>query len=107
MKIRDLEVKNPDEIQTTIYECAYCSKRFLNKGSYYNHIKGNYCQGYFIDFEEKTQDYKNNRISADEYYEWCYEKGYLYTFIEISSEEKQKISDRAFKKICELYEEDY
>ena len=106
MKIRNLEVRNPEKIQTTIYECAYCSKRFLNIGSYYNHIKGNYCNGYFIDFEEKTQDYNNNKISADEYYEWCCEKGYLYQFVELTPEEKDKISDRVFKKICSLYEVD-
>ena len=105
MKIRSLEVKEPKEIKITVYECAYCTKRFLNKGSYYNHIKGNYCTGYFIDFEEKTRDYKNNKIGADEYYEWCYEKGYLYTFIEISKEEKDKISNKVFEKICKLYED--
>lgn len=107
MKINGLEVNKPITLlEEIIYACPYCSKKFLNKGSYYNHIKGKYCHNYFIDFEEKTQAYKNNEISADEYYDWCYEKGYLYMF-EITPEEKEKISNRVFEKISKLYEEDY
>ena len=102
MKIKGLEVENPKEIQTTIYECAYCRKRFINKGSYYNHISKKYCWNYYIDFEEKTQKYKENKITKKEYYQWCYENGYS-GFINLDEATKNELGEEFFNKISSMY----
>lgn len=102
MKIKGLEVKNPEEIQTTIYECAYCAKKFLNKNSYYNHIAKKYCLSYYIDYEEKTQEYKENKITVQEYYEWVYEHGYS-EFVGMTEKEKEQLSENFLRKIEDLY----
>ena len=106
MRIKGLEVKNPEEIQTTIYQCAYCTKKFLNKNSYYNHIAKKYCLNYYIDFEEKTQKYNQNKITKKEYYLWCYENGYV-DFLNLNGATKEELGKELFEKIENLYDDYY
>lgn len=108
MKIRELKVAEANEIQTTIYECPYCSKRFLNKGSYRNHIDKKYCHSFYIDYEIKTQEYEEGKITQEEYYMWCYEKGYA-EFLNIDEATREKLGNDFFEKLCSLYNysEDY
>lgn len=102
MKINGLEVKKPIEEQTIIYHCPYCNKRFLRKSSYYNHISKKYCWNYYVDFELKTKEYKENKITVQEYHEWVYEHGYC-ELVVITKEEKEQLSENFLKKIEDLY----
>ena len=102
MKILGIETKKPIEENITIYKCPYCHKKFFNKNSIRNHITKKYCQYLFIDFEIKTNLYKENKINTQEYYEWCYENGYI-EFCNITIEEKKKLSKQFFDKIESLY----
>jgi len=110
MKINGIEVCKPVELlQQTIYACPYCSKKFLNKGSYYNHIKGKYCMSYFMDFEIETQKFTENKITEKEYWSWCYENGYI-EFLDLKKATVEKLGQEFYDKICSLYdyrEEDY
>lgn len=38
MEIRGIEVENVISKQSIIYECPYCTKKFINKNSYYTHL---------------------------------------------------------------------
>lgn len=105
MKVLGLDIENVIEEQTTIYKCPYCTKKFINKHSYYNHIKGKYCQGYFLEFEITTQRYKNKKMTKKEYYQWCYENGYAH-FINLDEATKKELGEELFNKISSLYEDE-
>ena len=109
MKIRGLEIKDAVPVSQIIYECAYCSKRFLNKNSYYNHIDKKFCWAFFIDYEQKAQEYENRKITKTEYYSWCYEHGFE-EFLSLDKTTKEELGDELFEKIKSLYddyEDDY
>lgn len=109
MKIRGIQVDNLIEEQATIYQCPYCTKKFINKNSYYNHLDKKYCYYFDIDLQIKTNQFDNKEITAQEYYEWMLANGYEYAIC-ISEEEKKEISDELLQKIEGLYndiEEDY
>lgn len=102
MKVRGIEVEKPIEEQTTIYKCPYCSKNFINKNSYYNHISKNYCWHFHIDFIRKTNEYEQNKITKKEYYMWCYENGYS-EFLNLDEVTKEELGEEFFDKISSLY----
>ena len=109
MRILNIEVKNPIEEKTTIYRCPYCNKKFIRKGSIYNHLIKKYCWNFNIDFARIQDDYKNNKITQKEYYEKCYKIGYLECVLSPNELEKIKpILDKDFfEKIQSMYEEDF
>ena len=109
MKILGVEVKNPIGELTTIYKCPYCSKKLINKNSYYNHIKKKYCWNFHLDFVQKTNEYEQNKINKKEYYTWCYENGYI-EFLNLDKITKEELEKDFFDKISSLYNdwpEDY
>ena len=103
MKIRELEIKPAKEIIIKAWECPYCSKKFFNKNSYYNHISKGYCTNFFLDYEIQNNKYKNKLISPQEYYECCYENGRI-EFCNISDEEKNQLREDFVQKIESLYD---
>lgn len=104
MKIRGIEVDNPIEIQTTIWECPFCLKKFINKNSYYNHIAKDFCINIPFKYYEVKQQYDNKLISKKDFYEWCYVKGYAYK-LNITEDEKKEIGEELFNKISCMYED--
>lgn len=107
MKIKGIELEKIIEEQSIIYKCPYCNKKFINKNSIYNHLSKKYCYSFNIDFAKIQDDYKNNKINQKEYYERCYEIGYLECVISPSELEKiRPMLDKEFlEKIESLYEE--
>lgn len=107
MKIRGIEVDNPIEVQTTIWKCPNCSKKFTHKGSYYNHISKNYCWFSAFKYFEEKQRYEKGIISKKDFYMWCYENDYAH-LLPITKEDEEILEEEFYKKICSLYEwEDY
>lgn len=109
MKIRGIKVDDLVEEKATIYKCPYCTKKFINKNSYYNHLNRNYCYSFDINLQIKTNQFDNKEITAQEYYEWMLTHGYEY----VVRRKKRNIcilSDELLQKIENLYsdiEEDY
>ena len=102
MKIRGIKVDDLIEEKTTIYKCPYCTKKFINKNSYYNHLNRNFCYSFDINLQIKTNQFDNKEITAQEYYEWMLTHGYEYAIC-ISEEEKKEISNELLQKIEDLY----
>lgn len=104
MKISGIEVEKPIEEQVIIYKCPYCSKKLINKNSYYKHISKKYCWNFHIDFVKKTNEYKKNKITQKEYYQWCYENGYV-EFLNLDDIKKNELGEEFYKKISSMYED--
>lgn len=105
LKLNNLTVESPIEEKTIIYRCPYCSRKFLSKNSYRNHIIKDYCPGYFINFEKKRISYEANEITKKEYYEWCYENGYI-EFLDLSEVTIKELGEEFYNKIANLYDEE-
>ena len=105
MKVKGIKIEKPKELQTIIYECPYCSKKLINKNSYYNHIAKGYCWNFNIDFQQKTNEYEEGKITIDEYYEWCYEKGWI-EYLNLDEKIISKLSDNLYNKISSMYSDD-
>lgn len=104
MKIRGIEVEKPIEIQTIIYECPYCPKKFIHKNSYYNHIAKNNCWGFKMDFIKMTNLYEQNKINKKQYYQWCYENNCI-EFLNLDDVTKNELGEEFYNKICSLYDD--
>ncbi len=108
MKILGIDVIEPIPKQITIYECPYCTKKFTNKHSYYNHISKKWCYNYDINFYRKKAEYEANKITEEEYYLWLFENDcldYLGFDYEKLEQLKNKLSKQLFEKIERLYNE--
>lgn len=103
MKIKGIEVEKPIEEQTTIYKCPYCSKKLINKNSYYNHIPKNYCMGFHMHFIKMTNLYEQNKITKKQYYQWCYENGCI-ELLNLDDVTKEELGEEFYNKICSLYD---
>ncbi len=107
MKIKGIKVEQPKELKIIIYQCPYCSKKLINKNSYYNHIAKGYCWYFNIDFVNKKILYEENKITIQEFYEWCYENGYL-EYLNLDEKVISKLDKDFYDKISSMYsEEDY
>lgn len=107
MKIKGIEVKQPKELKTIIYQCPYCSKKFINKNSYYTHIDKAYCWHFDIRFRRMKKLYEENKITIQHYYEWCYKNGRL-EYLNLDEETISKLGNDFYNKISSMYsEEDY
>ena len=107
MKIKGIEVEQPKELKTIIYQCPYCSKKFISKNSYYTHISKDYCWGFDMRFTKIKNLYEENKITIQQYYEWCYENGCL-EYLNLDEEIISKLGNDFYNKISSMYsKEDY
>lgn len=109
MKIDDINIKPVKEINITAYQCPYCSKKIFAKGSYRNHIKKDYCIGFYYNFAKFTNEYEKGKITYQEYLEKCYEDGCI-ELLGLDEIQKDKLAENFYNKIASLYnycEEDY
>lgn len=105
MQIRGIKILKPEEVETIIYQCPYCSKKLIHKNSYYNHIAKGYCWYFNIELQAKTNEYEEGKIAMEEYYEWCYEHGYI-EYLNLDEKVISKLSDDLYNKISSMYSSD-
>ncbi len=106
MRINNILVENPKEEKTLIYRCPYCLKKFLSKQSYRNHIAKNFCPSFFIDFEKQKKRYESSAITKKQFYEWCYENGYI-EFLDLKKVTIKDLGEEFYYKIINLYDGEY
>ena len=105
MKIKGIEVEQPKELKTIIYQCPYCSKKFINKNSYYTHIDKSYCQYFDMRFRRMKKFYEENKITMKQYYEWCYKNSRL-EYLNLDEETISKLGNDFYNKISSMYSEE-
>ena len=108
MEIRGIEVENVISKQSIIYECPYCTKKFINKNSYYTHLDKKYCRSFNIEFEKIKNNFNNHKITEKQFYEECFRIGYLECVVNPDDLERIKtiVSEELFNKIESMYDED-